>query len=524
MSDTVPGPTRARVERVAYPVVGVALLLVLWIVGGRAGWAKGMVVTPRAAIAPIVGDSADVYMRATRATLWVAARGFVIGSLLAYGAALLATAVPPARRTIGKLAAIVNAAPWVAVAPCLMIVLGNKRAPVAIAVLAVFFFVVVSASVGLAAEPAAARDATLALGASRWFRLWALQIPTSWPSVVDGLKLAAPAALTGAIFGEWFGAERGLGVLLLTAMRSARPERLWAASLLACACGLVAYGLLAGARRLLVGRYGGTIAEAAQVVDAGTSTQRRLLRLGFDAAASAGLLVALVFLWWAWIRLGDVSPLIVPSPGSVLDDLVSHSGEYLAATAQTLLTAAAGLVLGTLVGVAAAVAGARLPVVAGAITPLVIVLAAAPIVALFPLFARIFGYQPTTVRVLAAVMVFFPVYVFTRSGLASAGGSIIEVVQALGAPERRAFRLVTAPAAVPHLAAGVRIAAGTSVIAAVVGETLIGRQGLAVEFSYAYALFDMPRAFGAAVVIVATSVAVFAVAGATERALNRRWT
>src|SRR5690606_9255241 len=149
---------------------------------------------------------------------------------------------------------------------------------------------------------------------------------------------------------------------------------------------------------------------------------------------------------------------------------------YLAATAHTLLTAAVGLLLGTVVGVVAAAAGARLPLVAGAITPPVIVPAAAPLVALFPLLARISGYQPTTARVLAAVMVFSSVYVFCRSGLASAGGSIIEVVQALGAPERRAFRLVTAPAAVPHLAAGVRIAAGTSVIAAVVGETLIGRK------------------------------------------------
>lgn len=518
------GSARARTERIASPAFGVALLLGLWVVGGRAGWAKGMVVTPRAAIEPIVGDSAGVYLRATTATLWVAARGFVIGSVLAFAAALVATALPPARRTISKLAAIVNAAPWVAVAPCLMIVLGNDRAPVAIAVLAVFFFVFVSASVGLAAEPASARDATLALGASRWFRLRALQIPASWPSVVDGLKLAAPAALTGAIFGEWFGAERGLGVLLLTAMRSARPERLWAASLLACACGLLAYGMLAGARRLLVARYGGTIAEAAHITGNGAPARHRLLQLGVDVVASVALLGALVFLWWAWIRVGDVSPLIVPSPGSVLDDLLTSRGEYVSAAGHTLLTAAAGLLLGTVVGIVAAVVSARIPLVAGAITPLVIVLAAAPIVALFPLFARIFGYQPTTVRVLAAVMVFFPVFVFTRSGLASAGGSIIEVVEALGASERRAFRLVTAPAAVPHLAAGVRIAAGTSVIAAVVGETLIGREGLGVEFSYAYALFDMPRAFGAAVVIVATSVAVFAVAGAAERALNRRWT
>ena len=76
---------------------------------------------------------------------------------------------------------------------------------------------------------------------------------------MDGLKLAAPAALAGAIFGEWYGAERGLGVLLIGAMQSGRAERLWAASLISAACGLLAFALFAGLRRLLVGRFGGSI-------------------------------------------------------------------------------------------------------------------------------------------------------------------------------------------------------------------------------------------------------------------------
>ena len=42
------------------------------------------------------------------------------------------------------------------------------------------------------------------------------------------------------------------------------------------------------------------------------------------------------------------------------------------------------------------------------------------------------------------------------------------------------------PAAVPHIVSGFRIAAGSAVIAAVVGESLIGREGLGVEFAFAY--------------------------------------
>jgi ABC-type nitrate/sulfonate/bicarbonate transport system permease component len=62
------------------------------------------------------------------------------------------------------------------------------------------------------------------------------------------------------------------------------------------------------------------------------------------------------------------------------------------------------------------------------------------------------------------------------------------------------------------------------VIAAVVGETLIGREGLGVEFSYAYNQLLLRRAFGAALVVVVVSLVVFAAAGKFERAVHARWT
>ena len=92
----------------------------------------------------------------------------------------------------------------------------------------------------------------------------ALQLPGCWPALLDGLKLAAPASLAGAIFGEWYGARRGLGVLLIGAMQAGRADRLWAASLLSAGCGLTAFAVFALARRVLVARYG---ASATQVDD-----------------------------------------------------------------------------------------------------------------------------------------------------------------------------------------------------------------------------------------------------------------
>ena len=129
----------------------------------------------------------------------------------------------------------------------------------------------------------------------------------------------------------------------------------------------------------------------------------------------------------------------------------------------------------------------------------------------------------TVVGWLVAAMVFFPIFVYTRSGLGATSRSATDVVHALGASKLTQFGRVTLPAAVPHVVSGARIAAGSAVIAAVVGESLIGKTGLGVQFSYSYRTLEMPHAFGIAIAIVIVSVAVFAVAGVIERAVHARW-
>ena len=237
--------------------------------------------------------------------------------------------MPFLRRSITRLAAIANAAPWVAVAPCLIIILGKDRGPTAVAALAVFFFIFISTTVGLGAAPAATHDVASVLGASRSRRMWSVQLPAAWPSIADGLKLAAPAALAGAIFGEWYGAPRGLGVLLITAMQSARPQQLWAASLLSASIGLAAFALLAGSRVLLAQRFGTTIGDSA---DRTSQKKRRLSVIIAELVAIAVLSAVLITAWWAWIEIGDISGIVVPRPSSVWEDISSSPGEYLSAT------------------------------------------------------------------------------------------------------------------------------------------------------------------------------------------------
>jgi ABC-type nitrate/sulfonate/bicarbonate transport system permease component len=512
------GPGRpGRGLRTALPVaVGVALLGLLWELAGRAGLADGFVLTPGEAIRPLLDPALrPSYLRAAGATFGAAAVGLPIGGALAVLCALLSDQVPALRAHVDRLAALANSAPWVAVGPMVLLVAGSGAGPTAIAAIAVFFYVFVAAARGLAAAPRSAHEWFASLGAGRLRRLVSLQLPRSLPLLAEGLKLAAPAALAGAVYGEWYGAERGLGVLLVGAMRSARPGPLWAAALVTAAGGLVAYGVLAGLQLAARRRFGATIAGHAEPLP-----RPRPVRTAVEVVA---FVLVLLGAWQTWIGLGHVSPLVAPGPLRVLDDLVANPGAYVAATGHTLASAGTGLAVGLVVGVALAVLCWWSAVVAGIAVPGLVLLAATPLVALFPLFARVFGYDGGTVVVIASVMVLLPAFVYPRAGLAAALPGHRDVARAFGGGRGALFREVVVPSALPHLATGLRIAAGSAVVAAVVAESLIGTAGLGVDFTYSYSLLRMPRAFGSALLIVAVSLAVFAAFGRLENAVHRRF-
>ena len=69
-------------------------------------------------------------------------------------------------------------------------------------------------------------------------------MPSAIPDLLSGLKTAVGNALIGAIVGEWFGAPRGLGVVIINAMQNFQIALMWAAVLLLAAIALASYALL----------------------------------------------------------------------------------------------------------------------------------------------------------------------------------------------------------------------------------------------------------------------------------------
>lgn len=233
----------SRLVRLAGEAAGVLILVVTWEVAGRSG-AFGSSWPALTTVLEVYRDAAmrDLLTRALTTTLGEAALGYVIGVGLAVAAGSAGVLLPRLRGLIESAAAGLNSIPWILLGPLLVLVVPRWMGPVAIAALAVFFAVFIAVTTGLGAAPAAHQDLLSALGATRLGRFWRLQVPAATPEFVDGLRLAAPAALLGAIFGEWFGADSGLGLLLITAMQNFQIDLLWATALLGVLVSLAAYG------------------------------------------------------------------------------------------------------------------------------------------------------------------------------------------------------------------------------------------------------------------------------------------
>ncbi|MCH8612135.1 ABC transporter permease subunit [Arsenicicoccus dermatophilus] len=145
---------------------------------------------------------------------------------------------------------------------------------------------------------------------------------------------------------------------------------------------------------------------------------------------------------------------------------------------RTLLESAGGCVLGTIVAVPLAVLVHRSGWVGAAVAPYLAASQAIPAIALAPLLVLWVGYGLVPIVVLCSVMVFFPILISTVVGLAAAPAGVIDAARIDGASPGQLLRHVEAPLALPNVLAGLRNGFTLSVTGAVVGEMVMGGEGL----------------------------------------------
>ncbi len=122
--------------------------------------------------------------------------------------------------------------PVFALAPILTLWLGYGLASkVMMAVLIIYFPVTSAFYDGLTRIPRDLTDLAQTMGGTKWQIMRHIRIPHARPALGTGLKLAAVSAPIGAVIGEWVGASKGLGYLMLLANGRAKTDLMFASLL-----------------------------------------------------------------------------------------------------------------------------------------------------------------------------------------------------------------------------------------------------------------------------------------------------
>ena len=235
-----------------YGPAGILALLVIWEVAGRTVFADSRAVPPPTAIlSQLTSDGLSFYWPNVRTTLREAGEGWLWGNAIAIVLALLLVQFPLIERAGMRLALVSYCLPVIAIGPVLAVLFSGDTSKVILAAISVIFTTLVGALVGLRSADRTSLDLVRAYGGGRWTQLWTVRLRASLPSLFAGLRIAAPAAMLGAIVGEYLGAESGLGVAMINSQQSLAVERTWGIALVATALSGAAYGVTAFAGRLL---------------------------------------------------------------------------------------------------------------------------------------------------------------------------------------------------------------------------------------------------------------------------------
>jgi NitT/TauT family transport system permease protein len=175
----------------------------------------------------------------------------VPGLLIGFGIALplgyLLAKSPLAERLISPYLIASQAIPIIAVAPLLTIWISSTYwARVLVAVLVVFFPILITIITGLRAVPAELYELMYSLQATHWQVFGRLEFPAALPYILAGLKVGATLAVIGALVGEFVQPKsQGLGFLLVTARYQFRTDLVFVILFTLATIALTLYGLVA---------------------------------------------------------------------------------------------------------------------------------------------------------------------------------------------------------------------------------------------------------------------------------------
>lgn len=241
------------------------------------------------------------------------------------------------------------------------------------------------------------------------------------------------------------------------------------------------------------------------------------------------LVLVLVLGAWALVALtvyGDKN-FIVPRPWDVVAAGYEKRSALFQGARITFVESAVGFGLAIIVGILTAFLMSQSKILERSLYPYAVFLQTVPIVTIAPIIVLWIGFGTTAVMVTSFIIAVFPIMNNTLLGFLSTDRNQLDLFRLHRASWLQRSWMLTFPGAIPHIIAGLRIAAGLAVIGAIVGEFIIGsggiEGGLGVKVIFAQALLETDFLFALVITATLLSLFFFGVVSIAGRLLLQNW-
>jgi len=205
-----------------------------------------------------------------------------------------------------------------------------------------------------------------------------------------------------------------------------------------------------------------------------------------------------MFIWEMANRTGFSNPLLLPRPTDIATSIWKiyvTQGNVWYHLWVTFQEAMLGCLVGTVIGIALAVAAVLSDTFRQFLKPYIIIVEATPRIAVGPIFVTWFGFGMSSKVALAALVCFFAPFVNTITGLLGVQEESYELFRSLGANRRQVFWRLMIPTALPTMNAGLKLAVGSAFGGALVAEFISAQAGMGILMARYTMSLNMPSAF-----------------------------
>lgn len=227
----------------------------------------------------------------------------------------------------------------------------------------------------------------------------------------------------------------------------------------------------------------------------------------------------LFLLFWWILSLFNIPEYILPSPGSVLKDLLDPKWKWFSQIMATFYEVIGGFALAVVVGITLGLIVSWNDSLRQMLMPFLVFFNSIPKVAAAPLVLVWFGFGVLPNIIMSFLISFFPILLNTARGVSEVPYEMIELALSFNTPKWKRFLKIRVPYALPFIMTGIKLASIMAVTGAIVGEFIASEKGLAALILQAQSYIQTGAMVGALFWISIMAMVLFGFINLVERLL-----